>query len=463
MVEFCREHGIAHEVCGKVVVAVDDDEREPPRRARAPLPGERGAGRDDRPGAAARDRAARDGRRRAARARHRDHRLPRRCAGRWPRRSRRPAARLRLDTAVVVRAGATPRARDRDQHAARSPRERVVTCAGLQADRVAIAISGPEGAAGLRIVPFRGEYFELSPSASHLVRTLIYPVPDPQFPFLGVHLTRGVDGQRARRPERGARARPRGVLVAPARRSPTSRETLALPGFRKLAAEVLAVRRGRDGAIGQQAPLHQGAAAARPGGRRARPRAGSRGRARPGRHARTGRSSTTSPSSRPGGRSTCSTHRHPRPPRRSRSAATIADPPGPRRVTIGRIARARRRCVQRTNARDGSTRLTEGGQRLVRPASTSSELLPAALLVRGHHRHQRRARAVGSEDAREARAHVVTDAHRHRDDRADLVRDRVDQAADGEPDAVHRGALQVAHLVGGAPHVTLDRPRAARG
>ncbi len=67
----------------------------------------------------------------------------------------------------------------------------LVVCAGLHADRVARACGlDPEA----RIVPFRGEYFELKPAARELVRGLIYPVPDPRFPFLGVHLTRGVDG-----------------------------------------------------------------------------------------------------------------------------------------------------------------------------------------------------------------------------------------------------------------------------
>ena len=47
---------------------------------------------------------------------------------------------------------------------------------------------------GLRIVPFRGDYCDLAPTSRHLLRGLIYPVPDPRFPFLGVHLTRRLDG-----------------------------------------------------------------------------------------------------------------------------------------------------------------------------------------------------------------------------------------------------------------------------
>ncbi|MBN9376432.1 MAG: FAD-dependent oxidoreductase, partial [Cellulomonas sp.] len=67
----------------------------------------------------------------------------------------------------------------------------VVACAGLHADRVARALGVTPSA---RIVPFRGEYFELSPAASALVNGLIYPVPDPRFPFLGVHLTKALHG-----------------------------------------------------------------------------------------------------------------------------------------------------------------------------------------------------------------------------------------------------------------------------
>jgi L-2-hydroxyglutarate oxidase len=67
----------------------------------------------------------------------------------------------------------------------------VINCAGLHSDRVARkAGAHPEA----RIVPFRGEYFELVPERRHLVKSLIYPVPNPDFPFLGVHFTRMIDG-----------------------------------------------------------------------------------------------------------------------------------------------------------------------------------------------------------------------------------------------------------------------------
>lgn len=67
----------------------------------------------------------------------------------------------------------------------------LVNCAGLHSDRVAkMAGADPQ----VRIVPFRGEYYELSKERSPLVRHLVYPVPDPRFPFLGVHFTRRIDG-----------------------------------------------------------------------------------------------------------------------------------------------------------------------------------------------------------------------------------------------------------------------------
>ncbi len=67
----------------------------------------------------------------------------------------------------------------------------LVNCAGLHGDRVA-RLAGV--APGVRIVPFRGEYYELRPERRDLVRHLIYPVPDPEFPFLGVHFTRTIGG-----------------------------------------------------------------------------------------------------------------------------------------------------------------------------------------------------------------------------------------------------------------------------
>ncbi|HEX3783536.1 MAG TPA: L-2-hydroxyglutarate oxidase [Pseudonocardiaceae bacterium] len=78
----------------------------------------------------------------------------------------------------------------------------LVNCAGLHADRIA-RLAGCD--TPVRIVPFRGEYYELRPAARPLVRGLIYPVPDPSLPFLGVHLTRGIDG--------GVHAGPNAVLA----------------------------------------------------------------------------------------------------------------------------------------------------------------------------------------------------------------------------------------------------------
>jgi L-2-hydroxyglutarate oxidase len=107
----------------------------------------------------------------------------------------------------------------------------VLNCTGLQVDRVA-ALGGSRPAT--RIVAFRGEYRQLRPSAAHLVRGLVYPVPDPDFPFLGVHLTRGVDGH--------VHAGPNAVLALSREgyrwRDISLRDlgaTLAYPGFRRLA------------------------------------------------------------------------------------------------------------------------------------------------------------------------------------------------------------------------------------
>ena len=107
----------------------------------------------------------------------------------------------------------------------------VINCAGLHCDRVA-RLCGID--AGVQIIPFRGEYYMIRPSRQGLVRNLIYPVPDPAFPFLGVHFTRRISGE--------LEAGPNAVLAL--RREGYSRfsfsprdllEILLFPGFRKLA------------------------------------------------------------------------------------------------------------------------------------------------------------------------------------------------------------------------------------
>jgi L-2-hydroxyglutarate oxidase len=109
----------------------------------------------------------------------------------------------------------------------------VINCAGLHSDRVARQSGLPMKEL---IVPFRGEYFELKPDAEHLCRTLIYPVPDPRFPFLGVHFTRMVHG--------GVECGPNAVFALAREGYDWSTinardlwESLTYPGFWRLAAK----------------------------------------------------------------------------------------------------------------------------------------------------------------------------------------------------------------------------------
>ncbi len=109
----------------------------------------------------------------------------------------------------------------------------VIACAGLWADRVA-ALTGDRTEDSPRIVPFRGDYYTLSPEAGRLVNGLVYPVPDPRFPFLGVHLTRRVDGRVWAGPNAVLAFRRTGYR----RRDVSIRdlgEAIANPGFRSLA------------------------------------------------------------------------------------------------------------------------------------------------------------------------------------------------------------------------------------
>ena len=98
---------------------------------------------------------------------------------------------------IETRAGVQQIAHTRDGVVVVTPRlmvqaRHLVNCAGLHSDRVArLAGATPD----VQIIPFRGEYYMIRPERRSLVRTLIYPVPDPEFPFLGVHLTNTIHGE----------------------------------------------------------------------------------------------------------------------------------------------------------------------------------------------------------------------------------------------------------------------------
>jgi len=109
----------------------------------------------------------------------------------------------------------------------------MINCAGLYSDKIANQTTSD---LDLKIIPFRGEYFQLKPEKEYLVKHLIYPVPDPNFPFLGVHFTRMIEG--------GVEAGPNAVLAF--RREgykksqvnvPELLETLMWPGFQKVASK----------------------------------------------------------------------------------------------------------------------------------------------------------------------------------------------------------------------------------
>jgi (S)-2-hydroxyglutarate dehydrogenase len=226
MVDFCREHGLPHEVCGKVIVATTDEEIPrlktlfergqanglaglkmlQPEELREIEPHCRGVSGILVPSTGITDYAAV---------------------------SRKYAEFIVAQGGTVITGTEVRRVLARDAEmivetsrgtfAARY----VINCAGLHSDHVS-RISGQKPA--VRIVPFRGEYYFLVPEQEHLVRTLIYPVPDPKFPFLGVHFTRRIQG--------GVDAGPNAVLAL--KREGYKRTdfnlkdfagTLAYPGF----------------------------------------------------------------------------------------------------------------------------------------------------------------------------------------------------------------------------------------
>ncbi len=201
MTDYCREKGIAHEICGKVVVAVDDSEV--PRllelESRGLANGLEGLRRLDREGLRAIEPHAA-----GVAALH----VPQEGIVDYAAVCNALGADIaQMGGRVVTRAEArrlvpTPQGWVAETDAGEFSGDFLVNCAGLQCDRVCrMAGKNPSD----RIVPFRGEYYKLRSESAHLVRNLIYPVPDPKFPFLGVHFTRLVEG--------GVEAGPNAVLA----------------------------------------------------------------------------------------------------------------------------------------------------------------------------------------------------------------------------------------------------------
>ena len=231
MVAFCQEHGVPYAICGKLVVAVEERElpglRDLLRRGQANgVQGLREIGpdeiRDIEPAAAGL------------------------CALHVPTTGITDFRKVAEKYAELIRAaGGDVLTGHRVQRIARETggialettagtvRARyAINCAGLYSDRIAVMAGA---ALGLRIVPFRGEYYDLIPARHPLVRGLIYPVADPRFPFLGVHFTRRISG--------GVEAGPNAVFAfrreGYTRTSFSLRDSLsaaAFPGFWKMAA-----------------------------------------------------------------------------------------------------------------------------------------------------------------------------------------------------------------------------------
>ena len=236
MVEFCREHGIAHNVCGKVIVATHADElpRLEELRKRGEANGLTGL----------------------------------RLIGPEELREIEPHA-TGLQALVVPSTGITDYARVCEKYAElisagggtvltsaaatgirRMASEIVVetskgafsttsliNCAGLFSDRIS-RMAGDDP--GVMIVPFRGEYYDLIPERASLVRALIYPVPDPRFPFLGVHFTRRITGR--------VDAGPNAVLALAREGYRHTRHQPARPGVRSRLPRLLAHGRASTGA-----------------------------------------------------------------------------------------------------------------------------------------------------------------------------------------------------------------------
>jgi len=200
MIQFCREHNIPHDICGKIIVATEEIEiprlNELLRRGLANrVSGLReldaGQIRDLEPYAS------------GIRGIH----VPTTGITDFKMVSAKYAELIRQGGGeILTNSGVNHIARETGAIVLETPSTTVharfvVNCAGLQSDLIA-RMAG--ATLGLRIVPFRGEYYELVPAMNHLIKCLVYPVVDPRFPFLGVHFTRRIHG--------GVEAGPNAVL-----------------------------------------------------------------------------------------------------------------------------------------------------------------------------------------------------------------------------------------------------------
>ncbi len=189
MVEFCREHALEHEVCGKVIVATEPEElpllenlyqrglanglevnKLGPEALREIEPHVAGLAALQVPSTG------------IVNYRRVAETMAGLIAGR--------GGDLRLNTRVE-RLITTPQGVVLETNQGAVEARQFINCAGLHSDRVAQL---GQVKTGLKIVPFRGEYYELKPEKRYLVKNLIYPVPNPNFPFLGVHFTRMIGG-----------------------------------------------------------------------------------------------------------------------------------------------------------------------------------------------------------------------------------------------------------------------------
>jgi L-2-hydroxyglutarate oxidase len=201
MVRFCREENVPHEVCGKLVVAVDDSEvprlhNLHERGLKNGLQGLRLLKREEmlefepHVGGVAALRVPQEGIVDYAEVCRALQRLIEKGGGQI------------VTNAKVVALKQTPSGWVAQTRAGDFEGDFMITCAGLHSDRVS-QLAGEKRQ--VRIVPFRGEYYKIRSDRQSLVRNLIYPVPDPQFPFLGVHFTRLIHG--------GIEAGPNAVLA----------------------------------------------------------------------------------------------------------------------------------------------------------------------------------------------------------------------------------------------------------